>query len=82
MKHPWSPQNFREGAKACRRPEVMIASAESIAAAIKRAHPDLPVVLTLHHLAHLTGVSAQDLQDVAFRKVDAYRCQSASDGDP
>ncbi len=51
----------------------MIASAESIAAAIKRVHPDLPVVLTLHHLAHLSGVSAQDLQEVTFRKVDAYR---------
>jgi len=51
----------------------MIASAESAAAAIKRVHPDLPVVLTLHHLAHLSGVSAQELQEVAFRKVDAHR---------
>ena len=44
-----------------------------MAAAIKRVHPDLPIILTLHHLAHLSGVSAQDLQEVAFRKVDAYR---------
>jgi RNA-directed DNA polymerase len=51
----------------------MIAAAESAAIAIKRAHADLPVVLTLHHLAHLSGVSAQDLQEVAFRKNDAYR---------
>jgi RNA-directed DNA polymerase len=73
MKHPWSPQHFREGAKAADRPELMIAAAESAAAAIKRVHPDLPVVLTLHHLAHLSEVSAEDLQQVTFRKVDAYR---------
>jgi RNA-directed DNA polymerase len=73
MKHPWSSQHFREGARAAGRPEAMIASAESAAAAIKRVHPDLPVVLTLHHLAHLSGVSAQELQEVTFRKVDAYR---------
>jgi RNA-directed DNA polymerase len=51
----------------------MIAAAESAAIAIKRVHPDLPVVLTLHHLAHLSGVSVVDLQKVAFRKDDAYR---------
>ncbi len=64
---------FQEGARAAGRPEAMIASAESAAAAIKRVHPDLPVVLTLNHLAHLSGVSARDLQQVAFRKEDAYR---------
>ena len=73
MKHPWSPQQFAEGAKAAGRADTMIASAENAAAAIKRVHPDLPVILTLHHLAHLSGVSAQDLQQVAFRKEDPYR---------
>jgi RNA-directed DNA polymerase len=73
MIHPWSPQQFRKGARAVGRPEAVIVAAESAAAAIKRVHPDLPVVLTLHHLAHLAEVSAEDLQQVTFRKVDAYR---------
>jgi RNA-directed DNA polymerase len=51
----------------------MIDAANSAAAAIKRTHPNLPVVLTLHHLAHLSKVSAEDLQQVTFRKIDAYR---------
>jgi RNA-directed DNA polymerase len=73
MKHPWSPQHFREGARAAGRPEPIIAAAERTASLINQKHPDLPVILTLHHLAHLSEVSAQDLQLVAFRKVDAYR---------
>src|SRR3954454_11903236 len=73
MKHPWSPQRFRESAREGGRPEAMIVAAVSTAAAIKRIHPDLPVVHTLHHLAHLCGVSAQDLQQVAFRRLVAYR---------
>lgn len=73
MKHPWSSQHFREGAKAAGRSEEVIAAAEIAAAAIKRIHPDLPVVLTLHHLGQLANVSANSLQRVAFRKEDAYR---------
>jgi len=33
----------------------------------------LPVVLTLNHLAHLADVNADFLQEVAHRKIDAYR---------
>lgn len=73
MKHPWSSQRFREGAQAAGREESVITAAESAATAIKRVHPDLPVVLTLHHLGHLVGVSDDTLQRVAFRKEDAYR---------
>ncbi len=73
MNHPWSPQRFREGARAAGRPDVMIAAAAGAAASIKRVHPDLPVVFTLHHLAHLAAVPAESLQQVAFRKEDAYR---------
>ncbi|MFB6459390.1 reverse transcriptase family protein [Bradyrhizobium tunisiense] len=73
MKHPWSPQHFRGEARKAGRPEIMIEAAVSAASAIKRVHPDLPVIFTLHHLAHLAEVSADDLQQVAFRKVDAYR---------
>src|ERR1700726_1420103 len=73
MKHPWSSQSFREGALAAGRSTEMIDAAEIAASAIKRDHPDLPVVLTLHHLAHLADVSVDLLQDVAFRKEDYYR---------
>jgi RNA-directed DNA polymerase len=73
MKHPWSSQSFREGALAAGRSTEMIDAAEIAASAIKRNHPDLPVVFTLHHLAHLADVSVDLLQDVAFRKEDYYR---------
>jgi len=73
MNHPWSPQHFRTGARAAGRSDAVIAAAASAALPIKRAHPDLPVILTLHHLAHLAGVSAEQLQQVAFRKEDSYR---------
>jgi RNA-directed DNA polymerase len=73
MHHPWSSQAFGAGARTAGRRDEMISAAERHAAAIKGRHPDLPVVLTLNHLAHLASVSAQDLQQVAFRKEDAYR---------
>lgn len=73
MKHPWSSQRFRDGARGAGRGKGTIAAAEIAAAAIKHTHPDLPVVLTLHHLGHLAGVSVDTLQRVAFRKEDAYR---------
>lgn len=73
MKHPWSSQRFREGARAEGRSEGLIAAAEAAADAIKRTNPDLPVILTLGHLAHLAGVPIEALQAVAFRKEDSYR---------
>lgn len=73
MKHPWSSQRFRTGAHAAGRPESLIAAAESAAKAIKQVNPDLPVILTLHHLCHLTRVSAECLQRIIFRIEDPYR---------
>lgn len=73
MRHPWSSQQFRNGAQAEGRSEQVIAAAEVAASAIKRIHPDLPVVLTLQHLAHLSGVAIDDLQSVIFRQEDPYR---------
>jgi RNA-directed DNA polymerase len=73
MSHPWSSQQFREGARAAGRSQSVIAAAEAAAAAIKQAHPDLPVILTLNHLAHLSGVAVDDLQAVIFRHEDPYR---------
>ena len=73
MQHPWDSQQFRTGAKAAGRSQETIEAAITIARNIKKANSDLPVVLTLHHLSHLCDVSAEFLQDVIFRKVEAYR---------
>lgn len=73
MHHPWSSQRFLEGARAAGRSEDVIAASKVAAASIKGIHPDLPVVLTLHHLAHLAGVAVDVLQQTIFRKEDPYR---------
>lgn len=73
MKHPWDSQQFRTGAKAVGRSEQSIEAAILIARNIKQTNSDLPVVLTLHHLSHLCDVSAEFLQNVIFRKIEAYR---------
>lgn len=73
MRHPWSSQQFRAGAHAEGRPESVISASIAAATSIKRVNPDLPVILTLNHLAHLTEVAADDLQEVIFRKEDPYR---------
>ncbi|MEW6644487.1 MAG: reverse transcriptase family protein [Pseudomonadota bacterium] len=73
MQHPWDSQQFRTGAKAAGRSQKTIEAAIVIAGNIKKANPDLPVVLTLHHFSHLCDVSAEFLQDVIFRKVEPYR---------
>ncbi|MBM3603930.1 MAG: RNA-directed DNA polymerase [Alphaproteobacteria bacterium] len=69
----WNSQRFRAGAKASGSSEETIQAAIEIAACIRKENPRLPVVFTFHHLSHLTDVSSEFLQDVAFRKVDAYR---------
>ncbi len=73
MTHPWSSQQFSSGARAAGRSEQLIAAVEASANAIKRVHPDLPVILTLKHLSHLAGVSVDALQAVIFRQDDPYR---------
>ncbi len=73
MKHPWSSQSFAAAARSAGRSVEIIAAAEAIAGAIKNVHPELPVIFTLHHLAHLVDVRSEDLQRVAFRQEDAYR---------
>lgn len=73
MAHSWDPQTFIAGARIAGRDELTIQACQAAAIAIKRAHPDLPVILTLNHLAHLADVNADFLQEVAHRKIDAYR---------
>jgi RNA-directed DNA polymerase len=73
MKQPWSSREFRNGAVAAGRSEPVIAAAEAVAREIKQRNPNLPVVLTLQHLAHLAGASVEPLQKVIFRQEDPYR---------
>lgn len=73
MRRPWSSQQFREGALAAGRSEAVVAAAEAVARQVKQRNPNVPVVLTLHHLAHLSDVDVEALQQVIFRQVDPYR---------
>lgn len=61
------------GALEAGRSEAVIAAAESIARDIKRRNENVPVVLTLHHLAHLADVPVEPLQKIIYRQVDPYR---------
>jgi RNA-directed DNA polymerase len=73
MLHPWDSQAFIFGARKELRSESTIQACLATAQAIKRRHPDLPVIFTINHLAHLTDVSADFLQEIAHRKIDPYR---------
>src|SRR5437667_11965933 len=73
MKHPWSSQQFAEGARSADRLAQVIAAANAAAHAVKTAHPDLPVILTLSHLAHLADVSPRNLRGIIRRDGDPYR---------
>lgn len=73
MKHPWNSQAFEIGARAAGRSVDTIRAAGIAARFIKQSSPDLPVVLTLAHLAHLTDVRPETLRQVVDRKTDPYR---------
>lgn len=73
MRHPWSSQQFRNGALAAGRSEAIVAAAESTAREIKQRNSNLPVILTLNHLAHLADVPLEQMQKVIFRQEDPYR---------
>ena len=70
MKHPWSPQQFRAGAVAAGRPMPIVAAAQLAARAIKGKDSDLPVILTLGHLAHLAGISHGKARNYARRMTE------------
>jgi RNA-directed DNA polymerase len=73
MRHPWDSQQFAEGARAAGRDAKLIAAAQSAALRIKRANPDLPVIFSLAHLAHLADSNLDMLTEVVARRVDPYR---------
>lgn len=73
MKHPWDSQAFRRGARSAGRDGTSIDAAVSIAKSIKNASPDLPIVFSLSHLAHLVDVSPKHLRPIVDRMSDPYR---------
>jgi RNA-directed DNA polymerase len=73
MKHSWSSQQFIEGARSSGLSAEVIAASNAAARAVKTTHPDLPVILTLSHLAHLADVSPLRLRDIVKRRDDPYR---------
>ncbi|MEZ6029316.1 MAG: reverse transcriptase family protein [Hyphomonadaceae bacterium] len=52
---------------------AVVAAAKATRDRIKAVNSDLPVVLSLGHLAHLTDVSGRDLRLTVDRNEDAYR---------
>jgi RNA-directed DNA polymerase len=68
MQHPWSPQQFKAAARKLGRSIASIEAANSYAVRIKRSDPNLPVILTLSHLAHLSDVAPQTVYGYVTRE--------------
>jgi RNA-directed DNA polymerase len=64
MKHPWSSQQFRHGASEAGLPEEDVMASLRIARSIKSKNNDLPVILTLGHLATLTDLPIKYLERI------------------
>lgn len=75
MQHPWSPRQFATRARKLGRTETTISAAIAAGQSIKSNEPNLPVVLTLSHLAHLAEVSPRATYVYAGRKwaIEPYR---------
>ncbi len=69
----WDSQTFIAGARSANVDPAIISAALGHANAIRSVSTDLPVVFTLAHLAHLSGVSQRYLVEVAGRGIDPYR---------
>lgn len=75
MKHQWSPRSFADQARKLGRPNETISAALSAAKAVKDRDADLPVVLTLSHLAYLAGLDPGTTRAYAARSwsIEPYR---------
>lgn len=73
MLHPWDSQTFTDGAKSAGRSSETIANALAAADSIKKSNINLPVILSLGHLAHLTDVGLPVLRNYVERSDDPYR---------
>jgi len=75
MQHPWSPQDFATQARKLGRSEKTIAAAIAAGNTIKARASNLPVVMSLSHLAHLAGIAPGLARVYAARNwdIDPYR---------
>lgn len=75
MSHPWNPRLFAKEARTLGRSKETIEAAVAAARAIKNADPELPVILSLSHLAHLAGIDPGKVREHAARTwgSDPYR---------
>ena len=75
MKHQWSPRSFADQARRLRRSDETINAALAAAKAVKDRDVDLPVVLTLSHLAYLAGINPGTARAYAARtwNIEPYR---------
>lgn len=64
----WKPQHYRQAAKELAIPASILDSAIATGKATVAVHPSLPPILTLRHLAYLTGNSYLKLRQIVSRE--------------
>lgn len=69
----WKPQHYRRAVGASAVPTSVLEAAIATGEKTTAAHPSLPPILTLKHLAHLTRVPYPVLRDYVTRQVDSYK---------
>jgi RNA-directed DNA polymerase len=73
MQHPWNSQTYAKDAAAAGVAPDVVAAVRAARDQIKAVHPDLPVVVSLGHLAQLVDVSGRTLRKAVDRNEDFYR---------
>lgn len=70
----WKPQPYVRDAEKLGISRAVLDAAVAASEAVVSVHPSLPPILTLGHLAHLTGVGYVDLRDWVRREIeDPYK---------
>lgn len=70
----WKPQPYVRDAEKLGVPRAVLDAAVAASEAVVNVNPSLPPILTLGHLAHLTGVRYCDLRDWVRREIaDPYK---------
>lgn len=71
---PWRAQHYAQAGRRAGVPEEVLKNAGEIATRITDSNPSVTPVLTLGHLAHLSGVPYQHLRELVSRqRPDDYR---------
>ncbi len=70
----WKPQPYIRDAEKLGIPRAVLNAAVAASEAVVNVNPSLPPILTLGHLAHLTGVRYSDLRNWVSREIaDPYK---------